>query len=110
MFFYNYINLILLSSFFLNSSISFNPFFKNNMNWKKKTIKSTSSILPKVDSVANVVLKANEQIINYVLELDFLDETQKKYVVLSVINQTRSGDRMGAKILDLYYNFIDKIM
>ena len=38
------------------------------------------------------------------------DETQKKHVVLSVINQTRSGDRMGAKILDLYYNFIDKIM
>ena len=105
---YNYI--IILSCFLLDNSNSFNPFLKINNNWKKKTIKETSSILPKVDSIANVVLKTNERIINQVLDLDFLNDTQKKVIVLNVINRTRAGDKMGAKILDLYYNFVDKIL
>tara|TARA_B100001094_G_scaffold189158_1_gene183361 strand:- start:156 stop:482 length:327 start_codon:yes stop_codon:yes gene_type:complete len=105
---YNYI--ILLSCFILNNTNSFNPFLKLNDNLKKKTIKETSSILPKVDSIANIVLKTNERIINQVLDFDFLNDTQKKFIVLNVINRTRAGDKMGAKILDLYYDFVDKIL
>ena len=72
-------------------------------------VKSSTALLPQVDSIGHNVLHANEVLINKLLELN-LDPSIKKKLILQVIDMTRQGDEMGGKILQDYYDLIDYLL
>ena len=72
-------------------------------------VKTTTKLLPQFDSVGHYVLHANEVLINRVLEMN-IDPVQKKKLILQIIDMSRKGDEMGGKILDDYYNFVNKLL
>jgi hypothetical protein len=81
---------------------------------KEKTskfiVKSLSDTLPQFDSISHIVLNTNSKIITDVLQNDFIDPQIKKYIILFTIKMTQEGDNMGSRILELYYNIVDKIL
>ena len=51
-----------------------------------------------------------QEFIHKVLESKTLELSEKKQLILSIINMTRKGDETGSQVLKMYYDFIDNIM
>ena len=73
-------------------------------------VKTSSNILPNVDSIGHHVLHFNNVFIHKVIESKTLDFSEKKKLILWIINFTRKGDDTGSFVLQTYYDFVDKIM
>lgn len=85
-----------------------------NIDLKQKVaeniIKSiTSSLLP-MDSLAPTILKFNEYLIKTILNTDFLSLAEKKILILNSIRFAINGDLLGSKILELYYDIVNQIL
>ena len=88
-----------------------NPILLNmKRNLIYELVKASSNILPKFDSVGHIVLHWNSVFIHKVLESKTLELSEKKQLILSIINMTRKGDETGSQVLKMYYDFIDNIM
>lgn len=77
--------------------------------YSPEIIKFSSGLLPAMDSIAHHVLKANQNFIGYVLNLDIPDHIKKELVLFS-ISSAQHGDQMGSHILDFYYHLADKLL
>lgn len=73
-------------------------------------IKTATSSLPNADFTGHFVLKTNEYLIHNILDFDFIDASNKKQIILWLIEQTMNGDAMGGKILDLYYDIVNCLL
>jgi hypothetical protein len=73
-------------------------------------VKTSSNVLPNVDSIGHHVLHFNNVFIHKIIESKTLDFCEKKKLILWIINMTRKGDDTGSFVLQTYYNFVDKIM
>mgnify|MGYP003338943037 CR=1 FL=1 len=73
-------------------------------------VKTSSNILPNVDSIGHHVLHFNNVFIHKIIESKTLDFCEKKKLILWIINMTRKGDDTGSFVLQTYYDFVDKIM
>ena len=77
--------------------------------YSPEIVKFSSGLLPAMDSIAHHVLKANQNFIGYVLNLDIPDHIKKELVLFS-ISSAQHGDQMGGHILDFYYHLVDKLL
>ena len=73
-------------------------------------VEQISSLLPKVDSIGHNILSANDKFILYILNNNKLTDEMQKDIILWSIKLAQSGDDMGSKILELYYNTVDKCL
>ena len=73
-------------------------------------VKTSSTILPRFDSIGHHVLHWNGLFINKVLDSNTLELSEKKKLILSIINMTQKGDETGSFVLQSFYDFVDKIM
>ena len=90
----------------INKSVLSN--FKRNFVYD--IVKTSSNILPNVDSIGHHVLHFNNVFIHKVIESKTLDFCEKKKLILWIINFTRRGDDTGSFILQSYYDLVDKLM
>ena len=82
--------------------------FINNLpeEFRYNLVKTSSSIIPKFDSVGSIVLHLNEKFIKLIVDSN-LDINTKKIFILNIIQAAQNGDEMGGKILQFYYDFIN---
>ena len=73
-------------------------------------VKSISSLLPKLDSIAPQILHANDQIIDATLNSNWLPGDLQKKIVLNSIKFSQFGDNMGSYFLQMYYDLVDKCL
>ncbi len=73
-------------------------------------VKSISSLLPKLDSIAPQILHANDQIIDFTLNSNWLPSNLQKQIVLNSIKFSQFGDNMGSHFLQMYYDLVDKCL
>jgi len=85
--------------------------FINNLpqEFRDNLVKSSSSIIPKFDSIGSIVLHLNEKFIKLIVESN-LDINTKKIFILNIIQAAQNGDQMGSKILQFYYDFINCLL
>jgi|TARA_B110000858_G_scaffold90765_1_gene104898 hypothetical protein len=85
--------------------------FINNLpqEFRDNLVKSSSSIIPKFDSIGSIVLHLNEKFIKLIVESN-LDINTKKIFILNIIQSAQNGDQMGSKILQFYYDFINCLL
>ena len=85
--------------------------FINNLpqEFRDNLVKSSSSIIPKFDSIGSIVLHLNEKFINIVVDSN-LDMNIKKTLILNIIQTAQNGDETGGKILQFYYDFINCLL
>lgn len=85
--------------------------FINNLpqEFRDNLVKSSSSIIPKFDSIGSIVLHLNEKFIKLIVESN-LDINTKKIFILNIIQAAQNGDEMGGKILQFYYDFINCLL
>lgn len=72
-------------------------------------VKMSTGLLPDFDKISHIVLTANEDIINKILDSSLSPELKKK-LVLQVVELTRQGDETGSIILANYYKLIDFLL
>lgn len=104
----------IISKFDIENYINNDYLIHVNIDLKQKVaeniIKSiTSSLLP-MDSLAPTILKFNEYLIKTILDTDFLSLAEKKLLILNSIQFAINGDLLGSKILELYYDIVNKIL
>jgi hypothetical protein len=88
-----------------------NPILLNmKRNLIYEIVKTSSKILPNFDSIGHHVLHWNGVFINKVLDSNTLELSEKKKLILSIINMTQKGDETGSFVLQSFYDFVDKIM
>ena len=75
-----------------------------------QVVKTISSLLPKLDSIAPQILHANDQIIDCTLNSEWIPDDLQKKIVLNSIKFSQFGDNMGSYFLDMYYNLVDKCL
>ena len=75
-----------------------------------EVIKSISSLLPKLDSIAPQILHANDQIIDFTLNSNWIPPNLQKQIVLHSIKFSQFGDNMGSHFLQMYYDLVDKCL
>jgi hypothetical protein len=75
-----------------------------------EVVKSISSLLPKLDSIAPQILHANEQIIEATLNNNWIPSEFQKKIVLGSIKYSQFGDNMGSHFLQMYYDLVDKCL
>ena len=82
--------------------------FINNLpeEFRYNLVKTSSSIIPKFDSIGSIVLHLNEKFIKLIVDSN-LDINTKKIFILNIIQAAQNGDEMGGKILQFYYDFIN---
>jgi hypothetical protein len=82
--------------------------FINNLpeEFRYNLVKTSSSTIPKFDSVGSIVLHLNEKFIKLIVDSN-LDINTKKIFILNIIQAAQNGDEMGGKILQFYYDFIN---
>lgn len=73
-------------------------------------VEQISAFLPKVDSIGHNVLSANDKFILYILNNNKLTDEMQKDIILWSIKLAQAGDDMGSKILQLYYDTVDKCL
>lgn len=73
-------------------------------------VKSISSLLPKLDSIAPQILHANDQIIDFTLNSNWIPPNLQKQIVLNSIKFSQFGDNMGSNFLQMYYDLVDKCL
>ena len=78
--------------------------------YSPEIVKFSSGVLPAMDSIAHHVLKANQNFITFVLNLDNIPEHVKKDLVLFSISSAQHGDSVGGQILEFYYHLVDKLL
>tara|TARA_Y100000022_G_C13230415_1_gene367052 strand:- start:865 stop:1251 length:387 start_codon:yes stop_codon:yes gene_type:complete len=83
--------------------------FKPSFECGAHIVKMSTGLLPDFDKISHIVLTANEQIINKILDSS-LSEDIKKKLILQVVEITREGDEMGSVILANYYKLIDFLL
>jgi len=88
-----------------------NAEFINNLpqEFRDNLVKSSSSILPKFDTIGSIVLHLNEKFINIVVDSN-MDLSIKKIFILNIIKTSQQGDETGGKILQFYYDFINCLL
>lgn len=104
----------IISKFDIENYINNDYLTHVNIDLKQKVaeniIKSiTSSLLP-MDSLAPTILKFNEYLIKTILDTDFLSLAEKKILILNSIQFAINGDLLGSKILELYYDIVNQIL
>ncbi len=104
----------IISKFDIENYINNDYLTHVNIDLKQKVaeniIKSiTSSLLP-MDSLAPTILKFNEYLIKTILNTDFLSLAEKKILILNSIQFAINGDLLGSKILELYYDIVNQIL
>ena len=75
-----------------------------------QVVKTISSLLPKLDSIAPQILHANDQIIDCTLNSNWLPADLQKKIVLNSIKFSQFGDNMGSNFLQMYYDLVDKCL
>lgn len=75
-----------------------------------EVVKSISSLLPKLDSIAPQILHANEKIIEATLNNNWIPSEFQKRIVLGSIKYSQFGDNMGSHFLQMYYDLVDKCL
>ena len=75
-----------------------------------QVVKTISSLLPKLDSIAPQILHVNDQIIDCTLNSEWIPDDLQKKIVLNSIKFSQFGDNMGSYFLDMYYNLVDKCL
>lgn len=83
--------------------------FKPSFECGAHIVKMSTGLLPDFDKISHIVLTANEQIINKILDSS-LSEDIKKKLILQVVEITRQGDETGSVILANYYKLIDFLL
>lgn len=83
--------------------------FKPNFECGAHIVKMSTGLLPDFDKISHIVLTANEEIINKILDSSLSDEIKKK-LILQVVEITRQGDETGSVILANYYKLIDFLL
>ena len=78
--------------------------------YSPEIVKFSSGVLPAMDSIAHHVLKANQNFITFVLNLDNIPEHVKKDLVVFSISSAQHGDSVGGQILEFYYHLVDKLL
>lgn len=104
-----------ISSLPIVDSLPIIPIIPNIENFKPSfecgahIVKMSTGLLPDFDKISHIVLTANEDIINKILDSSFSPELKKK-LVLQVVELTRQGDETGSMILANYYKLIDFLL
>ena len=75
-----------------------------------QVVKSISSLLPKLDSIAPQILHANDKIIDFTLNCDWITDELQKKIVLNSIRFSQFGDNMGSYFLQMYYELVDRCL
>tara|TARA_X000000368_G_C22933974_1_gene669006 strand:- start:373 stop:708 length:336 start_codon:yes stop_codon:yes gene_type:complete len=73
-------------------------------------VKQLSHSLSSFDHIGSLVLTKNAEFVEFILEKDNLPIDLKKKIVLNCIEIAQNGDKMGSKILELYYNCVDNLL
>lgn len=73
-------------------------------------VKQLSHSLSSFDHIGALVLTKNAEFVEFILEKDNLPIDLKKKIVLNCIEIAQNGDKMGSKILELYYNCVDNLL
>ena len=73
-------------------------------------VRSISSLLPKLDSIAPQILHANDKIIDSTLNCDWITNELQKKIVLNSIRFSQFGDNMGSYFLQMYYDLVDRCL
>ena len=73
-------------------------------------VRTISSLLPKLDSIAPQILHANDQVIDFTLNCDWITDDLQKKIVLNSIKFSQFGDNMGSHFLQMYYDLVDKCL
>ena len=72
----------------------------------RSSVKLISSLLPKVDSIGGHILHANNMIIDYTLNNEYIPHELQKEIILKFIKIAQYGDNMGSSLLQSYYEFV----
>tara|TARA_Y100000994_G_C15568439_1_gene391413 strand:+ start:465 stop:800 length:336 start_codon:yes stop_codon:yes gene_type:complete len=73
-------------------------------------VKQLSHSLSSFDHIGSLVLTKNAEFVEFILEKDNLSIDLKKKIVLNCIEIAQNGDKMGSRILELYYNCVDNLL
>tara|TARA_B100001094_G_C18180850_1_gene800788 strand:+ start:2248 stop:2589 length:342 start_codon:yes stop_codon:yes gene_type:complete len=73
-------------------------------------VKQLSHSLSSFDHIGSLVLTKNAEFVEFILEKDNLPIDLKKKIVLNCIEIAQNGDKMGSKILELYYNCVNNLL
>lgn len=73
-------------------------------------VKQLSHSLSSFDHIGSLVLTKNAEFVEFILEKDNLPIDLKKKIVLNCIEIAQNGDKMGSRILELYYNCVDNLL
>lgn len=73
-------------------------------------IKSISSFLPYADTIGHKVLHADNEFINFVMNLDDskIPHELKGKIILSSIKMAQKGDEFGSHMLQWYYDIVKR--
>jgi len=74
----------------------------------KHIVIKISSFLPHFDGIGHKVLHANNEFISYILSLENMTDGLKKEIILFSIRLAQMGDDFGSKLLQMYYDIVDK--
>jgi|TARA_B100001113_G_scaffold182623_1_gene149615 hypothetical protein len=75
-----------------------------------EVVKQLSHSLSNFDHIGSLVLTKNAEFVEFILEKDNLPIDLKKKIVLNCIEIAQNGDKMGSRILELYYNCVDNLL
>ena len=75
-----------------------------------QVVKTISSLLPNLDSIAPQILHANDKIIEATLNSNWLPADLQKRIVLNSIKFSQFGDNVGSYFLQMYYDLVDKCL
>ena len=91
-----------------------NCYRKGKQNHNKQCgcmiVRFISSFLPHADGIGHKVLHANNEFVNYIMNLDekkVSHKTKGRIIMLS-ISIAQWGDNVGSKILQMYYDIVNK--
>lgn len=71
-------------------------------------VKTISSILPHVDSIGHKILHADNEFITHIINMNSIPHDVKGQIILLSIKFAQYGDNFGTKILQLYYDIVEK--